>query len=49
MYLNKVDKTAGVLCDQAGKLSGFYVSKQNPDKLRKVKFIMRKPSEPLFS
>ncbi len=38
MYSNKVDKTTGVLCDQVGKLSGFYVSKQYPDKLRRVKF-----------
>jgi len=38
MYSNKVDKTKGVLCDQIGKLSGFYVSKQYPDKLRRVKY-----------
>lgn len=38
MYSNKVDKTTGVQCDQIGKLSGFYVSKQYPDKLRRVKF-----------
>jgi len=38
MYSNKVDKTTGVKCDQIGKLTGFYVSKQYPDKLRKVKF-----------
>jgi hypothetical protein len=38
MYSNKVDKTSGVQCDQIGKLTGFYVSKQYPNKLRKVKF-----------
>ena len=38
MYSNKVDKTTGVQCDQVGKLSGFYVSKQYPDKMRRVKF-----------
>jgi hypothetical protein len=38
MYSNKVDKTTGVQCDQVVKLSGFYVSKQYPDKLRRVKF-----------
>lgn len=38
MYSNKVDKTTGVICDQIGKLTGFYVSKQYPDKLRRVKF-----------
>ena len=38
MYSNKVDKTTGVKCDQVGKLTGFYVSKQYPGKLRRVKF-----------
>lgn len=38
MYSNKVDKSTGVICDQIGKLTGFYVSKQYPDKLRRVKF-----------
>jgi len=38
MYSNKVNRTEGVQCDQIGKLSGFYVSKQYPDKLRRVKF-----------
>ena len=38
IYSNKVEKTKGVLCDQIGKLSGFYVSKQYPNKLRRVKF-----------
>ena len=38
MYSNKIDKTTGVLCDQIGKLSGFYALKQYSEKLRKVKF-----------
>ncbi len=38
MYSAKVDKSTGVLCDQIGKLTGFYVSKQYPEKLRRVKF-----------
>jgi hypothetical protein len=38
MYSNKVDKNTGVLCDQTGKLTGFYVSKDYPDKIRRVKF-----------
>ena len=38
IYSNKVDKTTGVQCDQIGKLTGFYVSKQYSDKLRRVKF-----------
>jgi len=39
MYSNKkVDKTTGVQCDPIGKLTGFYVSKQYPDKIRRIKF-----------
>jgi hypothetical protein len=38
MYSKKTDRTTGVLCDQSGKLTGFYVSKDYPDKLRRVKF-----------
>ena len=38
LYSLKVDKTKGVQCDQIGKLTGFYVSKDYPDKLRRVKF-----------
>ena len=38
MYSSKVDKSTGVMCDQIGKLKGFYVSKQYPEKIRRVKF-----------
>lgn len=38
MYSRRVDKSTGVLSDQLGKLTGFYVSKDYPDKLRKVKY-----------
>jgi len=38
MYSRKHDKLTGVKSDQIGKLSGFYVSKQYPNKLRKIKF-----------
>ena len=38
MYSRKYDKTSGVKSDQIGKLTGFYVSKEYPDKLRKIKF-----------
>ena len=38
MYSRKNDKFTGVKSDQIGKLSGFYVSKQYPNKLRKIKF-----------
>jgi len=38
MYSNKVNKDNGVLLDQIGKLTGFYVSKKYPEKLRRIKF-----------
>jgi hypothetical protein len=38
MYSNKVNKLTGVRCDQIGKLSGFYTSKDYPAKLRRVKY-----------
>ena len=38
MYSNKVNKDNGVLLDQIGKLTGFYVSKDYPEKLRRIKF-----------
>jgi hypothetical protein len=38
IYSQKVDKTTGVQSDQIGKLTGFYVSKDYPIKLRKVKY-----------
>lgn len=38
MYSRKVDKTGGVKYDQTGKLTGFYVSQDYPEKLRRIKF-----------
>ncbi len=38
IYSNKIDKSAGVQCDQIGRLSGFYTSKGYPEKLRRIKF-----------
>jgi len=38
IYSNKVDKSTGVVCDQTGKLTGFYTAKEYPDKLRRIKF-----------
>jgi len=38
IYSQKVDKSTGVQTDQIGKLTGFYVSKDYPEKLRKVKY-----------
>jgi len=38
MYSNKVNKDNGVLLDQIGKLTGYYVSKDYPEKLRRIKY-----------
>ncbi len=38
IYSNNVDEKTGVQCDQIGKLTGFYVSKEYPEKIRRVKF-----------
>lgn len=38
IYSQKVDKSTGVQTDQIGKLTGFYASKDYPEKLRKVKY-----------
>ena len=38
IYSNKVNKNNGVLLDQIGKLIGFYVSKDYPEKLRRIRF-----------
>ncbi len=38
MYSRKYDRSTGVRCDRIGKLSGYYVSKEYPEKLRRIKF-----------
>ncbi|TSA30199.1 MAG: IS4 family transposase, partial [Ignavibacteriales bacterium] len=38
MYSRKVNKTGGVKYDQVGKLTRFYVSRDYPEKLRRVKY-----------
>jgi hypothetical protein len=38
MYSAKVDKSSGLKCDQIIKLKGFYVSKEYPEKLRRIKY-----------
>lgn len=38
MYSKKVDRTTGVMCDQIGKLTGFYSSIEYPMKIRRVKY-----------
>jgi hypothetical protein len=38
MYSKKVNKDKGILLDQIGKLTGYYVSRKYPEKLRCIKF-----------
>jgi len=38
IYSNKTDKSTGVKSDQTGKLTGFYTSKDYPEKIRRVRF-----------
>ena len=38
MYSNKVNKVSSVKVDQIGKLTGFYVSKGSPEKIRRIKY-----------
>lgn len=38
MYSNKVDKENGVKIDQIGKLTGFYISRDYPKKIRRIKY-----------
>jgi hypothetical protein len=38
IYSNKVNKIAGVISDQIGRLTGYYISIEYPDKLRRIKF-----------
>ena len=38
IYSAKVDKTAGILCDQKVRLKHFYVSKHYPNHIRRIKY-----------
>ena len=38
LYSHPVDKSTGLRCDQTIVLSGFYASKDYPEKLRRIKF-----------
>jgi hypothetical protein len=38
MYSAQVEKEKGIMCDQTIKLKGFYVSKDYPEKLRRIKY-----------
>ncbi len=38
LYSHQVDKSTGLICDQTIVVTGFYTSKDYPDKLRRIKF-----------
>src|SRR5665811_1757214 len=38
VYSTKTDRTTGVMCDQTIALNGFYVSKNYPEHLRRIRF-----------
>ncbi len=38
VYSTKTDRTTGVMCDQSIALNGFYVSKDYPEHLRRIRF-----------
>lgn len=38
IYSSKINKKAGIRCDQAVKLSGFYPKQSYPEKMRRIKF-----------
>jgi hypothetical protein len=38
LYSSKVDKSAGVLCDQIIRFNGHYAKKDYPEKLRRIKY-----------
>ncbi len=38
IYSHTVDRNTGVICDQTVSLTGFYQSKDYPDKLRRIKY-----------
>jgi hypothetical protein len=38
VYSNKTNRSTGVICDQSIRLNGFYVSKEYPEHLRRIRF-----------
>lgn len=38
VYSSKTDRSTGVICDQPIRLNGFYVSKEYPEHLRRIRF-----------
>ena len=48
IYSNDADKENGIKCDQTIKLSGYYVSKDYPEKLRRIKYYDKKTNKLLI-
>ncbi len=48
MYSASVDKEKGIMCDQTIKLMGFYVSRDYPEKLRRIKFFDKENGKTLI-
>ena len=38
VYSTKTDRTTGVICDQLIRLNGFYVARDYPEHLRRIRF-----------
>ena len=38
VYSSSTDRTTGVICDQAIRLNGYYVSRDYPEHLRRIRF-----------
>lgn len=38
VYSHPVDKTTGIICDQAVSLNGFYATQNYPENLRRIRF-----------
>lgn len=47
LYSHPVDKSSGLRCDQTIVLSGFYPSKNYPEKLRRIKYFDKENKESL--
>ena len=45
IYSNDADKENGIKCDQTIKLSGYYVLKDYPEKLRRIKYYDKKTNQ----
>jgi len=48
MYSASSEKEKGIMCDQTIKLMGFYVSKDYPEKLRRIKFFDKETGKNLI-